>query len=130
MTVKTGNGFNLTEFSFDIFEQGGSIRVMLDCFADNGKCVPFHVHREQRINKELTSSRELYHSILSSVITKMIRDVVEAETVIPEKCKCQEHEWFTRHPDDRQEYWRTRGGRIYPKAHTVKCPNNPQNQGE
>lgn len=50
------------------------------------------------------------------------------EQFSPDKCECQDREWFRKHPDDRQEYWRSTSGRIYPKAHTVNCPNNPSNQ--
>ncbi|MBF1652226.1 MAG: hypothetical protein HXO60_06975 [Rothia mucilaginosa] len=31
-------------------------------------------------------------------------------------------------PNDRQEYWRSSSGRIYPQTHTINCPNNPANR--
>lgn len=46
----------------------------------------------------------------------------------PDPCECQDRHWFKTHPDDRQEYWRSTSGRIYPKTHTAKCPKNPANR--
>lgn len=49
-------------------------------------------------------------------------DIYEREDSFRVRVDC-----FVAHPYDRQEYWRTKNGRIYPKDHTVHCPKNPAN---
>lgn len=126
--MKTGNGYNLSDFSVDIFEENDLIRVRVECFVDNRNSIPFRVGNSQVIDKEVTLDPKFFYAVLSRVTTHALNEILTSGIVPPDKCECQDREWFMKHPDDRQEYWRSTNGRIYPKAHTVKCPNNPSNQ--
>lgn len=126
--MKTDNGYELSDFSVDIYERGEFVHVKVDCFADDRINVPFHVYDRKVIDKELINDPKLFYYMLASMITRMLSDIMTSDINPPEKCECQDHYWLKTHPDDRQEYWRTKSGRIYPKAHTVKCPNNPANR--
>ena len=125
--MKTGNGYNLSDFSVDIFEENDLIRVRVECFADNRNCIPFHVVNSQVIDKAITLNPKFFYTVLSRVTTHALNEILTSDVVPPDKCECQDREWFRKHPDDRQEYWRSTSGRIYPKAHTVNCPKNPIN---
>lgn len=125
--MKTDNGYELSDFSVDIVESVDSIRIRMDCFADNSKDAPFHVYNQQIIDAGYYSSRELFYAVLSASLGRMINDLLNTEIRPPVKCECQSREWFREHPDDHQEYWRTKGGRVYPKDHTNNCPKNPIN---
>lgn len=125
--MKTGNGYNISDFSVDIFESGDSIHIKMGCFADNNKDAPFHVDNRQVIDAGYYSSRELFYAVLSASLGRMINDLLNTEVRPPAKCECQSREWFQEHPDDHQEYWRTKNGRVYPKDHTNNCPKNPIN---
>lgn len=126
MSATTNNGYELSDFSVDIFERGDCIYIQMDCFANN-KDAPFHVYSKQRIASEYASSRELFYAVLSASLGRMINDLLNTEVRPPVKCECQSREWFREHPDDHQEYWRTKNGRVYPKYHTNNCPKNPIN---
>ena len=120
-------GFELSDFSVDIYEREGDIRVRVDCFADDGVHAPFIVYKTVLMSKTFaTAETALYHA-LSVTITNLINDIVSSDIQRPKPCECQSREWFDKHPYDRQEYWRTKNGRIYPKDHTVHCPKNPAN---
>lgn len=125
--MKTDNGYNLSDFSVDIFEWNELIRVRVECFADNHNCIPFHVVNNQVINKDITLDPEFFYDVLGRVITKSLNEILTADIAPPDKCECQSREWFQEHPDDHQEYWRTKNGRVYPKDHTNNCPKNPIN---
>lgn len=121
------NGFDLSDFSVDIYEREDFLRVRVDCFADDGINAPFNVCKTAHMSKTFAiNDHSLYH-VLSMTITKLINDIITSDIQRPEPCECQSREWFDKHPYDRQEYWRTKNGRIYPKDHTVHCPNNPAN---
>lgn len=127
MSVTTENGFELSDFSVDIYERDDDVSVRVDCFADDGVHAPFNVCEIAPVSKTFVVNEfALYHA-LSMTITKMINDIVSSDIQRPEPCECQSHEWFGKHPYDRQEYWRTKNGRVYPKDHTVHCPKNPAN---
>ena len=127
MTMKVKNGFDLSDFSVDIYERDDSYRVRVDCFADDGVHAPFNVRETAIVTKTFAiNEAKLYHA-LSISITKLINGIIDSDIQRPEPCECQRREWFDKHPYDRQEYWRTKNGRIYPKDHTVHCPMNPAN---
>jgi hypothetical protein len=122
------NGFNLSDFSVDIYEREDTLHVRVDCFADDGDCAPFNVHETALVSKTFAINEvALYHE-LSTTITKLINYIINSDIQRPEPCECQSREWLDKHPYDRQEYWRTKNGRIYPKDHTVHCPENHANQ--
>lgn len=118
------NGFELSDFSVDIYEQDDSLRVRVDCFADDDTHAPFNVYKVAVVPKTFVDDE----SSLSMTIAKLVDDIVNSDINRPTPCECQSREWFDKHPYDRQEYWRTRDGRIYPKDHTVHCPKNPANR--
>lgn len=127
MTVTT-DGYELSDFSVDIFEERGYVKIRLECFADNRVDIPFSVSRTSMIDSECSRDGKFFYSVLSLTVSDMINNIMTSDIVQPEKCECQDHYWFKTHPDDRQEYWRTKSGRIYPKTHTIKCPKNPANR--
>lgn len=126
--MRTNNGYELSDFIVDIFESGDHVKVRVECFADNHTGIPFHVTNSQVIDKDITLDPKFFYAVLSRVTTHVLNEILTSDIVPPDKCECQDREWFRKHPDDRQEYWRSTSGRIYPKAHTVNCPNNPSNQ--
>ena len=128
MTVTTNNGYALSDFSFDIFEERGCVKIRLECFADNRVDIPFMVGATSVIDSDVKRDDKFFYSVLSTTISDMINNVVASDISQPDLCECQDHHWFKTHPDDRQEYWRTKSGRIYLKTHTIKCPNNPANR--
>lgn len=128
MTAQTDNGYNLSAFSVDIFEENDLIRVRVECFAENRNCIPFRVVNSQVIDKEATLNPKFFYAVLSRVTTHALNEILTSDIVPPDKCECQDPYWFNTHPDDRQEYWRSESGRIYPKDHTVLCSNNPTNR--
>ena len=122
------NGYNLSDFSVDIYEREDSIRVRVDCFADDGVHTPFRMYGTALVSKTLAiNETELYHA-LSMNITNTINDIINSDIQRPEPCECQSREWLFEHPYDLQEYWRTNNGRIYSKDHTKHCPKNPANR--
>lgn len=127
MSMLTRNGFNLSDFSVDIYDREDSLRVRVDCFADDGTHAPFNVYEVACISKTFTVNEVALYNALSMTITKLINDIVDSDIQRPTPCECQSRAWFDKHPYDRQEYWRTRGGRIYSKDHTVYCSKNPAN---
>lgn len=122
------NRFDLSDFSVDIYELENSVQVRVDCFADDGVRTPFNVYETAVIPKTPAINENTLYWTLSMTITKLINDVMNTDIRRPEPCECQRCEWFIKHPYDRQEYWRTRNGRVYPKDHTVRCPKNPANR--
>ena len=121
------SGFELSDFSVDIYEMDYDFRVRVDCFADDGVHAPFNMYEIGAVSKTFAIDEvSLFHA-LSTTITKLINDIIDSDIHRPEPCECQSREWFSKHPYDRQEYWRTNNGRIYPKDHTVRCPKNPAN---
>lgn len=122
------NGFDLTDFSIDIYEQEDSIRVRVDCFADDGIHAPFNVCKTVFISKTFVINEVSLYNELSVTVAKLINDIINSDIQRPNLCECRSREWFDKHPYDRQEYWRTKTGRIYPKDHTVNCPKNPAKQ--
>lgn len=125
--MTTSRGFDLSDFSVDIYEQEDSLRVRVDCFADDGVHAPFNVCETILMSKTFVIDESTLYHMLSMTITKLINDIVSSDIQRPKPCECQSREWFVTHPYDRQEYWRTKTGRIYPKDHTVHCPKNPAN---
>lgn len=121
------NGFDLSDFSVDIYEWEDSLRVRVDCFADDGVHAPFDVSETAIVSKTFTINEVALYCALSSIITKLINDIINSDIQTPKPCECQSREWLDKHPYDRQEYWRTMNGRIYPKDHTVHCPKNHAN---
>ena len=119
-----GNRFELSNFSVDIYGRGDSVRVRVDCFADDGVDTPFNVCETVSISKTLTINETTFYQTLSMTITKLVNDIINSDIRRPEPCECQ---WFIKNPYDRQEYWRTKNGRVYPKEHTVHCPKNSAN---
>lgn len=128
MAVKTNNGYNLSDFSVRILEEGELIKVEVECFAENRIDMPFIVSVKDVIPEALVSDQKDFYAYLGIVISRRINDIISSEITPPEKCECQDRHWLKTHPDDRQDYWRTKDGRVYPKDHTVRCPNNPSNQ--
>ena len=128
MAVKTENRYELSDFSVDIFEENDLIKVRVDCFADDGNTPPFIVSSRGLIDSSVIRHRELFYTHLAGTLTECINKVLSSEITPPEKCECQDRDWFRHHPEDRQEYWRTKAGRVYAKDHTVLCPNNPTNR--
>lgn len=126
--MKTDNGYELSDFSVDIFEEPGWVRIRLECFADNRVDIPFQLAVNSLIDSECTSDTKFFYSVLSQTISDMVNTITTTDIQRPDPCECQDHYWFKTHPDDRQEYWRTNSGRIYPKTHTIKCPHNPANR--
>lgn len=126
--MKTDNGYELSDFSVDIFEERGYVKIRLECFADNRVDIPFMVGATSMIDSDCKRDGKFFYSVLSLTVSDMINNVINSDIVRPDPCECQDHYWFKTHPDDRQEYWRTKSGRIYPKTHTIKCPNNPANR--
>nr|DAE91326.1 MAG TPA: apolipoprotein [Caudoviricetes sp.] len=126
--MKNGNGYYLSDFSVDIFEEREYVKIRLECFADNRVDIPFRVGATSMIDADCKRDEKFFYSVLSRTVSDMINNVITSDIVQPDPCECQARGWFRVHPDDRQEYWRTREGRIYPKSHTVKCPNNPSNR--
>lgn len=125
--MRNRDGFELSDFAVDIYERDDSLRVRVDCFADNGVHAPFNVCGTDFVSKTFAINESTLYHVLSMTITKLINDIVNSDIQRPQPCECQSHEWFDKHPYDRQEYWRTKNGRIYPKDHTVHCPKNPEN---
>ena len=128
MTVTTDDGYELSDFSVDIFEEGEHIKVRVECFADDRVHIPFHLYNQGVIEKAIESDSKFFYAILGRMVTENLNGILTSKITPPDKCECQDHYWFKTHPDDRQEYWRSTSGRIYPKAHTVKCPHNPANR--
>lgn len=128
MTVTTSDRYELSDFSVDIFEERGYIKIRLECFADNRVDIPFQLAVNSLIDSECTSDTKFFYSVLSKTISDMVNTITTTDIQRPDPCECQDHHWFKTHPDDRQEYWRSKSGRIFPKTHTVKCPNNPANR--
>lgn len=127
MPVTSRNCFDLSDFSVDIREQDDSFWIRVDCFADDSANPPFNVFEKILIPKTFAINEVMLYQALSMAITKMINNIINSDIQRPEPCECQSREWFDKNPYDRQEYWRTRDGRIYPKDHTVRCPKNPAN---
>ena len=125
--MKNKKGFDLSDFSVDIYEREDSYRVRVDCFADDGVHAPFNVCETALVSKTFSLDEAALYHALSMTITKLINDIINSDIQRPESCECQSRVWFDKHPYDRQEYWRTKNGRIYPKDHTVHCPKNPAN---
>lgn len=121
------NCFGLSDFSVNIYEQGDSVRVRVDCFADDGVHTPFNVCEKAFVSKTFTINEAVFYQALSMTITNLVNDIINSDIRRPESCVCQRREWFDTHPYDRQEYWRANNGRIYPKDHTEHCPKNPAN---
>lgn len=121
------NGFELSDFSVDICEREDFLRIRIDCFADDGAHAPFNVSEVRFISKTFAINEGALYHALSMSITKLVNDIINSDIHRPEPCECQSREWLFKHPYDRQEYWRTKNGRIYPKDHTVHCPKNPAN---
>lgn len=128
MTATTENGYTLSDFKVDISEEPGWVRIRLECFADNRVDIPFLVGATSMIDVDCKRDEKFFYSVLSRTVSDMINNIITSDIVQPDPCECQDHYWFKTHPDDRQEYWRSTSGRIYPKAHTIKCPNNPANR--
>lgn len=128
MAVKTDNGYYLSDFSVRISEKGELIKVEVECFAENRVDMPFNVSMQDVIPKSLVADPKDLYAYLGVIISRRINYIVSSKIEPPEKCECQGHYWFKTHPDDRQEYWHSSSGRIYPKTHTTKCPNNPANR--
>lgn len=126
--MKTDNGYELSDFSVDIFEEGEYIKVRVECFADDRVDVPFQLYNQMVIDKAIESDSKFFYAVLARTITENLNGILTSEITPPDKCECQDHYWFKTHPNDRQEYWRSPSGRIYPKAHTIYCPNNPANR--
>ena len=122
------NGFELSDFSVDIYELEDSVRIRVDCFVYDGIQVPFNVYKVAVVSKTFAIDEDMLYHALSMTITKLINDILNSDIQRPKPCECQSREWFDTHPYDRQEYWRARNGRIYPKDHTVHCPKNPANR--
>nr|DAY44697.1 MAG TPA: hypothetical protein [Caudoviricetes sp.] len=120
--------YKFSDFSVKIQDRDNSIKVIVSCFADNGSDAPFIVYRTALIARSEIFHLKFVFSELSFIITECINDILTADITPPNRCECQDQNWFKSHPNDRQEYWRTKEGRIYPKTHTVKCPNNPTNR--
>lgn len=127
MSVRTRNMLELSDFSVDIYETEDSLRVRVDCFADDGVHAPFNVYETFLVSKTFAINETSLYNALSMTITKLINDIIDSDIQRPNPCECQSREWYDKHPYDRQEYWRTKNGRIYPKDHTVYCPKNPAN---
>lgn len=125
--MKSKKGFDLSDFSVDIYEREDSLRVRVDCFADDGVHVPFNVSEIAVVSKTFAINEDTLCHALSMTITKLINDIINSDIQRPKPCECQSREWFFTYPYDRQEYWRTKNGRLYPKEHTVHCPKNPAN---
>lgn len=120
--------FDLSDFSVDIYEREESLSVRVVCFADDGVHAPFNVSEIAFVSKMLVVDEATRCYVLSKTITKLINEIVSSDISRPTPCECQSREWLDKHPYDRQEYWRARNGRIYPKDHTVCCPKNPTNR--
>lgn len=125
--VKNKSRFDLSDFSVDIYEREDSVRVRVDCFADDGVHAPFNVYETAVVPKKPTINEATLYWTLSMTITKLINDIINSDIRRPEPCECQSCEWFIKYPYDRQDYWRANNGRVYPKEHTVHCPKNPAN---
>lgn len=119
--MKTMNGFDLSDFSVDIYERKDALRVRVDCFANDGVHAPFNVYETDLVSKTFVIDESSLYRVLSMMITKLINDIINSDIQRPTPCECQSREWMFKHPYDRQEYWRTQNGRIYPKDHTVHC---------
>lgn len=121
------NGFELSDFSVDIYELEDSFRIRVDCFVYDSIQAPFNVYKIAFVSKTFAIDEAMLCYTLSMTITKLINDIINSDIQRPKPCECRSREWFDTHPYDRQEYWRARNGRIYPKDHTVHCPKNPAN---
>lgn len=128
MAVMSDNGYYLSDFSVHISEKEELIKVEVECFAENRVDMPFTVNVKDVIPKASVADPKDFYIYLGVIISRRINDIISSEITPPEKCECQGHYWFKTHPDDRQEYWRSSSGRIYPKTHTAKCPKNPANR--
>lgn len=126
--MRTENGYELSDFKVDISEEPGWVRIRLECFADNRVDIPFQLAVNSLIDSECTSDTKFFYSVLSRTISDMVNTITTTDIQRPDPCECQDHYWFKTHPDDRQEYWRSKSGRIFPKTHTLKCPHNPANR--
>lgn len=126
--MRTDNGYELSDFKVDISEEPGWVRIRLECFADNRVDIPFQLAVNSLIDSDYTRDGKLFYSVLSRTISDMVNTITTTDIQRPDPCECQDHYWFKTHPDDRQEYWRSKSGRIFPKTHTLKCPHNPANR--
>lgn len=127
MTATTDR-YELSDFKVDISEEPGWVRIRLECFADNRVDIPFQLAVDSLIDSDCTRDGKFFYSVLSQTISDMVNTITTTDIRRPDPCECQDHYWFKTHPDDRQEYWRSKSGRIFPKTHTLKCPNNPANR--
>nr|DAM77321.1 MAG TPA: hypothetical protein [Caudoviricetes sp.] len=127
MTVTT-DGYKLSDFKVDIFEEGDNIKVRVECFADDRTHMSFHLYKQGVIEKAVVSDSKCFYAVLARMITENLNGILTSAIFQPDPCECQDHRWFKTHPDDRQEYWRSPSGRIYPKTHTVNCPKSPVNR--
>lgn len=126
--MKTENGYTLSDFSVDIRCEAGLFKVSAECFATDNVHTPFVASVTNVADFDTIVNEDLFLSAVSTMVTRTVNDLITSDISNPDLCECQGPDWFKTHPDDRQEYWRTKGGQIYPKSHTVKCPNNPSNQ--
>lgn len=126
--MRTENGYYLSDFSVDIYEEGDLVKVRVECFADDRVKVPFYVAATGVIDKNITADPKFFYATLARTVTQSLNEILTSDIVQPDPCECQDHYWFKTHPNDRQEYWRSPSGRIYPKTHTIYCPNNPANR--
>jgi len=123
--MKTKNGFELSDFSVDIRSEEGLFKVRAECFATDDVHMPFVASVTNTVNFDSIVNADHFLSAVSMMVTRAVNDLITSDISNPDLCECQNPDWFKNHPDDRQEYCRTKSGRSYPKAHTVKCPNNP-----
>ena len=124
----TIDGYDLSDFKVDISEEPGCVRIRLECFADNRVGIPFQLAATSLIGSDCTHDTKYFYSVLSKTISDLVNTITTTDISRPDPCKCQDRYWFKTHPDDRQEYWRSASGRIFPKTHTLKCPHNPANR--
>ena len=127
MTATT-DGYELSDFKVDISEEPGCVRIRLECFADNRVDIPFQLAVNSLIDSDCTHNTKFFYSVLSKTISDMVNTITTTDIYRPDPCECQDYHWFKAHPDDRQEYWRSKSGRIFPKTHTLKCPHNLANR--
>ncbi len=127
MTATTDR-YELSDFKVDISEEPGWVRIRLECFADNRVDIPFQLAVNSLVDLDFTVDTKFFYSVLSRTISDMVNTITTMDISRPDPCECQDHHWFKTHPDDRQEYWRSKNGRVFPKTHTIKCPHNPVNR--
>lgn len=126
--MKTKNGFELSDFSVDIRSEEGLFKVSAECFATDNVHMPFVASATNVVDFDTIVSEDHFLSAVSTMVTRAVNDLITSDISNPDLCECQDRDWFKHHPEDRQEYRRTKAGRIYPKDHTVLCPNNPANR--